>query len=169
MGPTMGKLWNTFSALSLVHGILYQNFEDEKHLQLCLPRKLVKEALESTHDIPSAGHLGSQRMAEVIKKRFYWSGWRSDVEAHCRNCQKCGAESPVRGALVLEHSGYSMEQVAIDVVRPLPNTTSGNRFILVAVDYFTRWPEAYAIRNQEAHAIAQKLVDEWVCRYGARQ
>ena len=37
-----------------------------------------------------------------------------------------------------------MERVAIDVVGPLPNTTSGNRFILVAVDYFTRWPEAYA-------------------------
>ena len=110
MGSTMGKPWNKFSALSLVDRILYRNFEDEKgetaHLQLCLPWKLVKEALESTHDIPSAGHLGSQIMTEVIKKRFYWSGWRSDVEAHCRNCQKCGAESPVRGALVLEHSGY---------------------------------------------------------------
>ena len=121
MGSTMGKPWNKFSALSLVDRILYRNFEDEKgetaHFQLCLPWKLVKEALESTHDIPSAGHLGSQIMTEVIKKRFYWSGWRSDVEAHCRNCQKCGAESPVRGALVLEHSGYSMERVAIDVVR----------------------------------------------------
>ena len=93
MGPTMGKLWNKFSALSLVDGILYGNFEDEKgettHLQLCLPRKLVKEAPESTHDNPSAGHLASQRMAEVIKKRFYWSAWGSDVEAYCRNCQKC--------------------------------------------------------------------------------
>lgn len=62
-----------------------------------------------------------------------------------------------------------MERVAIDVVGPLPSTTSGNRFILVVVDYFTRWPEAYAIPNQEARTIAQKLVDEWVCRYGVMQ
>lgn len=62
-----------------------------------------------------------------------------------------------------------MERVAIDVVGPLPSTTSGNRFILVVVDYFTRWPEAYAIPNQKARTIAQKLVDEWVCRYGVMQ
>lgn len=124
MGPTMGKLWNKFSALSLINGLLYRNFEDEKgettDLQLCLPQKLVKEVLESTHDIPSAGHLGSQRMAEVIKKRLYWSGWRSDVEAHCRNYQKCVERNhpskKARGPLVLEHSGYPIERVAIDVV-----------------------------------------------------
>ena len=111
MGPTMGKLWNKFSALSLVDGLLYRNFEDEKgettHLQLCLPRKFVKEALESTHDISSLGHLGFKKLAEVIKERFYWSGWRSDVEAHYRNCQKCAEQNhtskKVRGPLVLEH------------------------------------------------------------------
>jgi transposase InsO family protein len=38
----------------------------------------------------------------------------------------------------------------------------------VAVYYFTRWPEAYAIPNQEASTVAQKLVDKWVCRFMQR-
>ena len=74
-----------------------------------------------------------------------------------------------RSPLIVEQSGYPMERVAIDIIGPLPKTNNGNRYILVAVDYFTRWPEAYAIPNQEARTIAQTLVDEWVCRYGVMQ
>ena len=37
-----------------------------------------------------------------------------------------------------------------------------NCYILVVVNYFPKWLEAYAIPNQEAHIIAQKLMDEWI-------
>ena len=125
------------------------------------------------YDIPSAGHLGSRRLKEVLKKRFYWPNWKTNVELHCENCQKCAERNDPpkksRSPLIVEQSGYPMERVAIDIIGPLPNTINGNRYILVAVDYFTRWPEAYAIHNQEARTIAQKLVDEWVCRYVVMQ
>ena len=177
MGPTMGKFWSKFDQMSLVDGLLFRSFENEKgdgqHLQLCVPRILRNEVLEFTHDIPSAGHLGSRRSKEVIKKRFYWPNWEPDVEIHCKNCRKCAERNDPpkksRSPLIVEQSGYPMERVAIDIIGPLPKTNNGNRYILVAVDYFTRWPEAYAIPNQEARTIAQKLVDEWVCRYGVMQ
>ena len=54
----------------------------------------------------------------------------------------------------------------MDIIRPLPTTRNINRFILVVIDYFTRWPEAYAMPNQEAHTIAEKLIREWISRYG---
>lgn len=96
IGPIMVNLWNKFSALLLVEGLLYRSFGDERgditHLQLCLPRKLIKAVLASTHNIPSAGHLGSQKMAQRISRRFYWSGCRTDIETHCRACRK----SPVK-------------------------------------------------------------------------
>ena len=38
---------------------------------------------------------------------------------------------------------------------------------MVVGDYFTKWTEAYPIPNQEAITIARKLVDEFVCRFGA--
>ena len=48
---------------------------------------------------------------------------------------------------------------------PLPETDDGNKYVLVAVDYFTRWTEAYGIRNQEAATVAKKLVDKVFCRF----
>ena len=58
-----------------------------------------------------------------------------------------------------------MQICAVDILGPLPKTKSGNRYILVLGDYFTRWMEAYAIPNQEAITVAQKLVDECFCRF----
>jgi len=49
---------------------------------------------------------------------------------------------------------------------PFPTTANGNRYILVASDYFTKWVEAYAIPNQEATTIAGKLVDNMFCDFG---
>ena len=49
---------------------------------------------------------------------------------------------------------------------PFPVTTNGNEYILVASDYFTRWVEAYAIPNQEATTVAEKLVNNMFCHFG---
>ena len=62
-------------------------------------------------------------------------------------------------------AGYPMQVVAVDIMGPLPETDDGNKYVLVAVDYFTRWTEAYGIRNQEAATVAKKLVDEVFCRF----
>ena len=62
-----------------------------------------------------------------------------------------------------------MERVAMDVVGPLPKTNFGNRFNLAVNDYFTKWPEAYAITKHESDTIARKLVEEWIPRYGVMQ
>ena len=50
---------------------------------------------------------------------------------------------------------------------PMPTTESGNKYILVVGDYFTKWKEAFAIPNQEAKTVAEKLVKEVISRYGA--
>ena len=58
-----------------------------------------------------------------------------------------------------------MQVVAVDILGPLPESESGNSFVLVAGDYFTKWMEAYPIHNQEAETVARKLVDEMLCRF----
>ena len=58
-----------------------------------------------------------------------------------------------------------MQVVAVDILGPLPESESGNYYILVAGNYFTKWMEAYLIPNQEAITIAKVLVDEMFCRF----
>ena len=55
---------------------------------------------------------------------------------------------------------------AIGILGPLPETEQGNRYLLVAMDYFTKWPEMYPLPNQEAITLAPALIGGIFCRFG---
>ena len=59
-----------------------------------------------------------------------------------------------------------MDRVATDLLGPFPQSSSGNRYILLVGDYFTRWIEAYAIPELSAKTVAEKLVYEFFSRFG---
>jgi hypothetical protein len=50
--------------------------------------------------------------------------------------------------------------------RAFPESNRGNQYLLVAMDYFTKFPEVYAILNQEASTVADALVNNYFCRFG---
>jgi transposase InsO family protein len=62
--------------------------------------------------------------------------------------------------------GAPFERVAIDIAGPFPQSDRGNRYLLIAIDYFTKWPEVYPIPNQEALTVADALVTNIFCRFG---
>ncbi|KRX29740.1 Retrovirus-related Pol polyprotein from transposon, partial [Trichinella sp. T9] len=66
----------------------------------------------------------------------------------------------------LQPVGYPFQRVGMDLVGPLEETRNGNRYILVACDYFSKWPEAFTLTNAEARTVAAALVDGLFCRYG---
>ena len=51
--------------------------------------------------------------------------------------------------------------VAVDILSQFPELNSGNTHILVILDYFTWWAEAYSILNQDATTVARKVTDEF--------
>jgi len=55
--------------------------------------------------------------------------------------------------------------MAVDILGPLPESATGNFYIMVVGDYFTHWMEAFAIPNQEATTVAEKLVEEVFMRF----
>ena len=62
----------------------------------------------------------------------------------------------------LELASCPMERIAMDILGPLPHT----EYILVIGDYFTKWKEAYPMKNMEATTVAHILVHEFICRFG---
>lgn len=154
-------------------GVLWRQFEDpegvSRFLQLVVPQVLREEVLKELHAGIVGGHLAEDKTMTRLKERFYWPGQHSDVKNFCRACPNCATRktpTPKRRApLGTIKAGYPMQIVAVDILGPLPETENKNSYILVVGDYFTRWMEAYAIHNQEATTVAQKLVDELFCRF----
>ncbi|CAI5682530.1 unnamed protein product [Oreochromis niloticus] len=69
---------------------------------------------------------------------------------------------------VLSQVGPDGEKVVAYFSQVL-NRNRGNRYVLVAMDYFTKWPEAYAIPDQEAETVADVLVEGMFSRFGTSE
>jgi hypothetical protein len=57
-------------------------------------------------------------------------------------------------------------RVALDIARPLLETKLGNKYILVAIDHYSKWCEAKAVADHGAKIAAKFLEDDLICRYG---
>ena len=93
-----------------------------------------------------------------------------DVEKHCRSCLGCvirrGSGRATNPPLSQNPVGGPFHRVGVDVLQ-LPLTESGNCYLLVFVDYLTKWVEAFPIHDQSAETIARLLVTEIFCQHGA--
>ncbi|GFS93296.1 retrovirus-related Pol polyprotein from transposon 412 [Trichonephila clavipes] len=107
---------------------------------------------------------------QKVRERFYWNNVRSDVEKCCDTCDPCDARKTprkrTRGRVQLYNVGAPFERIAFDILGPLPRLSEGNNNILVFMDYFTKWPEAYPIPDQEASTVAEVLDQHWISRFG---
>jgi hypothetical protein len=65
--------------------------------------------------------------------------------------------------------GAPFERIAIDAAGSFPWSDQENRYLLIAMDHFMKWLEAYAIPNQEASMVVEALVTNFFCRFGIPQ
>ena len=167
------RLFQIWDQLEVKHGVLHRKFigtgGGSSCLQLVVPTSLRSSILSELHDGVTGGHLGQDKTLLKLKECYYWPGHWNDVQDWCNTCAACIARKSAvpkpRAGLQSIQAGYPLQLVAIDILGPLPESKTGNSYILVAGDYFTRWMEAYPIPNQEAITVANKLVDEMFCRF----
>jgi transposase InsO family protein len=164
--------WDRFS---LIDGVLARQWFDSAgqptSYQWVVPRQFVTDILEQAHAAHTSGHFSDKRTLARAKEAFYWQGMSRDTRDFCRACRVCGARRPKPTA---PHHLYQrqvttepLQKVAVDILGPLdPPTARGNRYILVIVDYFTKWLEALPMPDQRAETCAEKFVSEFVSRFG---
>jgi hypothetical protein len=57
-------------------------------------------------------------------------------------------------------------KIVMDTAGPLPETNSGNKYILVAIDHYSKWCEAKVVADHGAKIAARFLEDDIICCYG---
>ena len=139
-------------------------------LQLLLPRSHVHNVLDECHGGTLSGHFGVQKTKDQVARRFYWNGWKADVERFCRRCPRCTSyhrgKLAKQGPLKPVLPGAPFERWYIDLTGQHPRSDRGNLWILTCIDSYTKWAEAFAIKNKEAETIAKVLVEQIFTRFG---
>ncbi|GFT19824.1 hypothetical protein TNCV_4992801 [Trichonephila clavipes] len=137
--PTTKQYWALWNSLHLRNGVLYRKFESEDG-------KTFRRSFRRHENFAP-----SSRVILLGKVR-------ADVEQWCKSCDACSARKGPkirsRGKLHRYNVGAPFERIAFDILGPLPRTASGNKYLLVVMDYFTKWPEVYPIPDQEAPTVA---------------
>lgn len=61
---------------------------------------------------------------------------------------------------------YTMERITVNILGELPETEEGNRYILVIVDYLTKWMKCFQMKNMSSETVMKTIVEKIVARFG---
>uniref|UniRef100_A0A8C4XBU5 Gypsy retrotransposon integrase-like protein 1 n=1 Tax=Erpetoichthys calabaricus TaxID=27687 RepID=A0A8C4XBU5_ERPCA len=149
----------------LENDLLYRVSEHEGGVRklLLIPQAFRRQVCELAHAHLLGGHLGNEKTLERIKLRFYWLGINEEVRRFCVSCPECQLwQIPRRDRaplVPLPLIDVPFERIGVDIVGPLEPSARGHKYILVLVDYATRYPEAVPLRSANSKAIARVLME----------
>ena len=149
--------------------ILYKHCADQV-IQQCVPEDEMGSILNHCHTLSCGGHFGGQRTVEkVLQSGFYWPSLFKDAHpfvSTCDKCQRMGGiskqdEPPMRTILEVE----LFDLWGMDVMGPFPFSFS-TLYILLAVDYVSKWVEVISTRTNDANVVVKFLRNHIFTRFG---
>ena len=146
-GPNAQRLLQLWEHLYIDNGVLKRKYDDvhgnRLWMQLFVPHSLKSEIMEQLHSGTLEGHLKVNKTVAKIRQRFYWPGMYHDVEQWVSTCHRCATRNTApqhnQGPLQTIKVGYPLQLVAVNILGPLPESNTGNWYILIAADYFTNF------------------------------
>lgn len=136
----------------------------------CIPESEVSSILHHCHSSSYGGYASSQKSSfKILQSGFWWPSLFKDVHlfvSKCDNCQRTGNikkrnEMPLNNILEVE----IFDVWGIDFMGPFPSSF-GNQYILVAVDYVSKWVEAIASPTNDAHVVIKLFKKVIFPRFG---
>jgi hypothetical protein len=149
---------------------LYQRTIDGMILK-CLGEEQAKVAVREVHDGICGAHQSAHKMNWLLwRARFYWMTMMDDCIKYQKGCEACQRFRNIQ----LAHVG-----VMNSIVKPWPfrgwgldfngeihlGLSKGHWFILVATDYFTKWPEAVPLRNMTHWEVISFVQEHIIYRF----
>jgi hypothetical protein len=125
--------------------------------RILVPKKIRTFVMGMYHGLPITGHMGIRKTLTLIRSRFFWTGMRQDIRNWIQACSACVRAKTPRplkaGWATSMEQGRPFHTIAMDIVGPTPD----HKWILTAIDVFTRWPIAIVIPDRSAKTIAKAI------------
>ncbi|KAL2226183.1 UNVERIFIED_CONTAM: Gag-Pol polyprotein [Sesamum indicum] len=149
---------------------LYKRTVDEPLLK-CLDEERALYVMREIHEGSCGNHSGARSLAQkIIRQGFYWPTMAKDSKELVKKCESCQ-----KYATLIHQPATPMEplkiacpfdQWGIDIVGPFPLAQAQKKFIIVAVEYFTKWVEAEAVARISEREVINFIWKNIICRFG---
>ena len=137
----------------------------------CIARKDADYALREVHEGVRGNHIGVRTLAgKVLRQGYYWPTMLRDATKLVKKCKVCQEHAKISRLpselLTSVTSPWPFQQWGLDILGPLPIGKGQCKFIIVAVDYFTKWAEAEPLATITEQKIRSFVWCSIICRFG---
>nr|AAT81661.1 putative retrotransposon protein [Oryza sativa Japonica Group]ABF97633.1 retrotransposon protein, putative, unclassified [Oryza sativa Japonica Group] len=153
----------------LVEGTLYRRVANGVLLK-CIPREQGVELLADVHEGECGAHSASRTLVgKAFRQGFYWPMALNDAVDLVRRCRACQfharqTHQPAQALQTIPLS-WPFAVRGLDILGPFRRAPGGFEYLYVAVDKFTKWPEAYPVIKIDKHS-ALKFIRGITARFG---
>ncbi|GJZ15370.1 reverse transcriptase domain-containing protein [Tanacetum coccineum] len=127
------------------------------------------DILTACHNGPTGGHHGANYTAKkVFDSGFYWPTIYRDDHDMVKSCDSCQRQGKISQKDEMPQNAIQVCEIfdvwGIDFIGPFPSSR-GNKYILVAVDYLSKWVKAKALPTNDARVVV-KFLKSLFARFG---
>uniref|UniRef100_A0A2N9FH63 Uncharacterized protein n=1 Tax=Fagus sylvatica TaxID=28930 RepID=A0A2N9FH63_FAGSY len=166
-GLEMAKV---LGATELETGTLYKKSFSLPYLR-CLAPDEANYVLREIHEGVCGNHSGARALQrKVVRAGYYWPSMQADASRFVQHCDKCQrfanlVHSPPT-ALVPMTAPWPFAQWGLDIMGPFPIGRRQLKFLVVAIDYFTKWVEAEPLATITEKNVQSFVWKAVICRFG---
>ncbi|GAU51226.1 hypothetical protein TSUD_136230 [Trifolium subterraneum] len=140
----------------------------------CVEETRVEFILQEIHEGNNGQHIGGRSLArKALRAGYYWPTMQNDAKDHVLRCDKCQRHGDMHLAPANELktliSPWPFAWWGMDILGPFPTAARQVKYLIVAVDYFTKWIEAEPLAKIGASHILRFFKRNVLARFGIPQ